>query len=101
MLRMNFAFSKTGRMRFISHLDLMRLLTRALRRAAIPVKVSEGFNPHPRLSIARAIKLGLESGNETAAVLLREPLNALDFTERLNRQLPEGIEIVEASQTFY
>jgi radical SAM-linked protein len=101
MLRMNFAFSKSGRMKFISHLDLMRLLTRAMRRAAIPVKVSEGFNPHPKLSIARAIKLGMESGRESASVLLKEPLNAQDFRERLNSQLPEGIEIVDASQTFY
>lgn len=101
MLRMNFVFSKTGTMRFISHLDLMRLFTRALRRATIPVKISQGFNPHPKLSIARAIKLGVESGREAAAVLLREPVNEHDFRERLNRQLPEGIRVIEASQTFY
>jgi radical SAM-linked protein len=100
MLKMNFAFSKTGRMKFISHLDLMRLFTRAMRRARIPVKVSEGFNPHPKLSIARAIKLGVESGNEAATVVLREPLNAREFIEKLNGQLPEGIRVVEASQTF-
>lgn len=101
MFKMSFVFSKTGRMKFISHLDLMRLLTRAMRRAGIPVKISEGFNPHPKLSIARAIKLGLESGNEPAAVVLATPMNARDFVERLNRQLPAGIEIVEAGQTFY
>lgn len=101
MLKMSFVFSKTGRIKYISHLDLMRLLTRAMRRAGIPVKISEGFNPHPKLSIARAIKLGIESGQEPASVLLSAPMNARDFTERLNRQLPPGIEIVEAGQTFY
>ena len=101
MLKMSFAFSKTGKMKFISHLDLMRLLTRGLRRAGIPVKISEGFNPHPKLSIARAIKLGVESEREEAAILLREPMNAIDFRERLNGQLPDGIRIVEAIPTFY
>ncbi|MGE5308312.1 MAG: TIGR03936 family radical SAM-associated protein [Deltaproteobacteria bacterium] len=98
---MDFAFSKTGRMKFISHLDLMRLLTRALRRAAIPVKISEGFNPHPKLSVARAIKLGLESEREEASIVLREPVNAIDFKERLNSCLPEGIRVVEAAPKFY
>jgi len=101
MLRMSFYFSKTGHMKFISHLDLMRLLTRALRRAGVPVKISEGFNPHPKLSIARAIKLGVESEREEAAILLREPMNAIDFRDRLNSRLPEGIRIADAVPTFY
>lgn len=80
-------------MRFISHLDLMRLFMRALRRADLPLKITQGFNPHPKLSIRRALKLGLESENEEAGVVLKEFVKAEEFKERLQKQLPEGIEI--------
>ena len=93
MQRISFRFSKKGAMRFISHLDLMRLFSRAFRRAGLPLKITEGFNPHPKFSINRALKLGLESDNQEATVILREQLNSEDFKERLQKQLPEGIEI--------
>lgn len=48
-------------MKYISHLDLMRLFTRAMRRADLPLKMTEGFNPHPKFSIQRALKLGLRA----------------------------------------
>lgn len=84
-------------MRYISHLDLMRLFTRALRRARLPVKITQGFNPHPKLSIKRALKLGVESDCEEAAVLLRELVEPQEFKERFQKQLPEGIQIKEAN----
>ena len=93
---MRFVFAKKGPMRYISHLDLMRLLMRAMRRAELPIKISEGFNPHPKLSIRRALKLGLESENEEATIILREPLKPEDFKNRLRGQLPAGIIIKEA-----
>ena len=80
-------------MRYISHLDLMRLFMRALRRADLPIKLSEGFSPHPKLSIKRALKLGVESENEEASILLKEEIKSDEFKNRLQRQLPEGIEI--------
>jgi len=95
--RMQFVFSKKGTMKYISHLDLMRLLMRAMRRAELPLKISEGFNPHPRLSIARALKLGAESDHEEAAVMLREFVKPQDFKDRLQMQLPQGITIKEAT----
>lgn len=84
-------------MRYISHLDLMRLFMRALRRADLPVKISEGFNPHPKLSLKRALKLGVESDNEEAAVTLKEFINPKEFQQKLEQQLPEGITIKKAS----
>ncbi|MBU1090988.1 MAG: TIGR03936 family radical SAM-associated protein [Candidatus Omnitrophica bacterium] len=93
MQRVNFIFSKKGMMRYISHLDLMRLFMRALRRADLPIKLSEGFSPHPKLSIKRALKLGVESENEEASILLKEEIKSDEFKNRLQRQLPEGIEI--------
>ena len=87
-------------MKYISHLDLMRLFMRAMRRADLPLKMTEGFNPHPKFSIKRALKLGLESENEEASVVLKEPISPEDFKERLQRQLPEGIEIKDAQRDF-
>ena len=55
--------------------------------------MSEGFNPHPKFSIKRALKLGVESENEEATVILKEPLEPAIFKNRLQAQLPEGIEI--------
>jgi len=80
-------------MKYISHLDLMRLFTRAMRRAQFPLKMTEGFSPHPKFSIKRALKLGVESANEEASILLKEPLSPQEFKERLQKQLPEGIKI--------
>lgn len=82
-------------MKYISHLDLMRLFMRAVRRADLPIKMTEGFNPHPKISIKRALKLGLESDNEEATFVLREPLRPEEFSKRLQEQLPEGIYIKE------
>lgn len=87
-------------MKYISHLDLMRLLMRAMRRAGLPLKLSQGFSPHPKLSIKRALKLGLESDNEEASITLKESMAPQDFKERLQQQLPEGIEIKDAQRNF-
>jgi len=96
LYRINFVFSKKGAMKYISHLDLMRLLTRAMRRADLPLKITEGFSPHPKLSIKRALKLGLESENEEGTIVLKERLSPQDFKDRLQKQLPEGIVIKQA-----
>jgi radical SAM-linked protein len=98
MLTVNFSFSKTGAMRYISHLDLMRLFMRALRRADLPLKITQGFNPHPKLSIKRALRLGIESDNEEATVVLKDLVKPEDFRERLQKQLPEGIQIKSVEQ---
>ena len=98
MYKMNFVFAKKGTMRFISHLDLMRLFMRALRRADFPLKITQGFNPHPKLSIKRALKLGVESDNEEASIVLKEQISPEEFKQRLQRQLPEGIFIKQVTQ---
>lgn len=98
MLTVNFSFTKKGMMRYISHLDLMRLFMRSLRRADLPIKITQGFNPHPKLSIKRALKLGIESDNEEATVVLKEFIKPQDFRDRLQKQLPEGIQIKSVEQ---
>lgn len=100
MYRVRFIFTKKGMMKYISHLDLMRLFMRALRRADFPLKYTCGFSPHPKFSIKRALKLGIESDNEEASVILKEQISAEDFKDRLQKQLPEGIEIKNAEGNF-
>ena len=87
-------------MRYISHLDLMRLFMRAMRRADLPLKMSEGFSPHPKLSFKRALKLGVESEDEGASILLKFPIAPEDFKYRLQKQLPEGIEVKDVQGNF-
>lgn len=87
-------------MKFISHLDLLRLFTRAFRRAGIPLKMTEGFSPHPKVSIVKALKLGVESEQEDAQVILKEMIPAERFITAVRKELPEGIEIRQAQIRF-
>ncbi len=91
--QIRFSFVKIGIIKYISHLDLMRLFNRAFRRAGFPLKITQGFNPHPKFSIARALKLGIESQNEEARVELDKFIRAADFQLALNQQLPPGIQV--------
>lgn len=86
-------FAKYGEMRWISHLDLMRLIQRAARRAGLPLLLSKGFSPHPKMHFKRALKLGVESLDEEFSLELTEPLSAEELKRRLNAQLPKGIEV--------
>jgi len=100
MYKVTFVFSKRGLMKYISHLDLMRLFMRAVRRGSLPIKMTEGFSPHPKISLKRALKLGVESDNEEATFVLKEPMNPEEFRNRLQEQLPEGILIKEVTNSY-
>lgn len=82
-------------MRFVSHLDLIRLFQRALRRAGLPVTITKGFSPRLKVSITRALKLGLESDSEEAVICLDKPTAAEDFIDSLNEKLPEGVKVTK------
>jgi len=87
---------KTGNARFISHLDLMRLLPRAFRRAALPVAYTEGFNPRVKLSLPYPLPLGMESDGEPVEVVLDDPVDGREIVERLEGTLPSGLQVAEA-----
>ena len=89
-------FSKTGEMKFVSHLDLMRMFARAVRRADLPVMLTQGFNPHPKISISKALKLGVESQGEEVIFHLNSSVDPVEFAGRMNNSLPEGVEIRES-----
>jgi len=80
-------------MRYISHLDLMRLFARAARRADFRLCLTKGFNPHPVIRIKRALKLGLTGKDQEAEFVLAEYIDTESFKRRIIEQLPDGIEI--------
>ncbi len=89
-------FSKQGRAKYISHLDLTRMMTRAVRRASLPVWYTEGFNRHPYLTFAAPLSLGYEGLRETMDLRLIEDMDYLLLAERLNAVMPEGFSILTA-----
>lgn len=95
MDKLRLLFSKTGRAVYISHLDLMRTMTRAFLRADCRLKYSEGFNPHPQISIALPLSVGMQSVCELMDFRLMEEKDPTEILEELNKQLPEGIEALE------
>jgi radical SAM-linked protein len=86
-------FTKDAPLRFISHLDLMRCMQRAFRRAGLSVAYSAGFNPHPRISLASALPVGVTSEDEFLDVLFSAPVTE-EVLERLQGCLPQGIRVL-------
>lgn len=86
-------FSKTGRAKYISHLDLMRTFQRAFQRADLTIKHTEGFNPHPFISILLPLPLGFSSRCEILEFQLLDAIPHEDVPARLNAVLPEGITV--------
>jgi radical SAM-linked protein len=93
-------FSKTGSMRYISHLDLMRLFSRALRRTGFKFYLTKGFNPRPVVRIKNALKLGIEATDQQVEFELEELVDKKIFISRLNHELPKGIQVQTSGQTI-
>ena len=87
-------FRKDGALRLLSHHDLMRCFERMLRRAALPVRQSQGFHPKPRLVFALSLPLGVIGCEEVVELELDEILPPEVVRERLVRQAPAGMEIL-------
>ncbi|PLS69101.1 MAG: B12-binding domain-containing radical SAM protein [Cyanobacteria bacterium M5B4] len=96
--RLRMTFGKLGKMSLISHLDLLRLLERSARRAAIPFAISAGFHPMPRIEIANALSLGYSSSGEVADFELTEYIEPEEFYRRLSVQLPDEMPIYDVSE---
>lgn len=91
-------FEKTGNAVWISHLDLMRLFQRAFKRAGLPLKHTQGFNPRPSVSIALPLSVGVESVCELLDFEIEGELPSMDdICLRLNRSLVEGVRVLSVS----
>ena len=95
MDKLRLRFEKTGRAVYISHLDLMQTMQRAFSRAGCGLRYSEGFNPHPQISIALPLSVGAGSLCEIMDFKLKEDADLAALPARLTDALPEGITVLE------
>ena len=100
MREVRLRFSKTGRLKYISHLDINRAMSRALKRAQIPLWYTEGFNPHPYMSFSLPLSLGVESLCESVDLRIIGDITNDEIKNRLNNVLPQDIKIVDVYDDF-
>ena len=96
--KVRFRFKKSGRLRLLSHHDLMRCFERLLRRACLPYHHTQGFHPHPRLVFALSLPLGVVGLEEIAELELDDVLPLEEIHQRLAGQTPEGLDILSVER---
>ena len=90
-------YTKTGNLKYISHLDVLRFVQRAVKRAGINAKYSEGFNPHMKTSFGFPLSLGTESIGEYFDIELNEDIAPDVFISRMNAVLPKEMQVLKAA----
>ena len=90
-MRVRIRFEKTGIMRYVGHLDLMRFFQKAVKRTGIPIKYSEGFNPHQIMSFASPLGVGLTSRGEYMDIDIKEEVPSKDAIDLFNKNMVEGL----------
>ena len=91
-------FKKTGRARYISHLDLNRCMARAMHKAHIPLWYTEGFNPHPFLTFALPLSLGIDGVRESMDIRLTEEMDTKELLDSVNAGLPPDIRLFDRTE---
>lgn len=94
-------YSKSGRAIYISHLDLNRMMSRALRRAKLPMWYTEGFNPHPYITFALPLSLGQSSDCEFMDIRIEGEMTNDEVRSRLEEVLPEGFDIISVYEPVH
>ena len=97
-MRIRVKFAKTGAMKFIGHLDVMRYFQKALRRAGIPFALSGGFSPHMLMSFAAPLGVGKTSTGEYFDLDLREEADTEEIRIRLQEQMTEGFAVLSVCE---
>ena len=95
-MRMIVEFTREARVKYISHLDLVRAMQRTMRRGKIPIAFSQGFNPHPKLAFASALPVGVTSSSEFMDIILSQSMEISELIRRFNVALPKGISVKDA-----
>jgi len=99
-MKLESVFCKKGVLRYISHLDIVRLFQRAVRRSGLNVSLSRGFTPHYKIGFSNALKLGVESEGEGVVFNIEGWVHAEEFKKRINEKLPEGVKIISCKKRF-
>lgn len=97
-MRLRTEYSVGAELKFLANLDMMHLMERALRRADIPYALSEGFNPHVKLSMGTVLPVGIWGEKEYFDLELCEDMRVDDFVQRMNAVLPSAVRIREAME---
>jgi len=97
-VKYNVVFEKKGAMVYISHLDLMMLFRRAIRRTSLPFVLSRGFTPRVKISMPKALKLGVEGLSEEMFLWLNEERDPGLVMKEINDQLPEGVRLLDVEK---
>jgi radical SAM-linked protein len=98
--RLRIAFTKGEEIKYISHLDLMRLWERTLRRARVPLAYSHGFNPRPKIAFAAPLPVGFTSRGEVMDVVLERRMSPYKFAKSLAPHLPPGLEVLSVEEVY-
>lgn len=94
-------FTKLGRTKYISHLDINRCMNRAVRRAALPLWYTEGYNPHPYMTFSLPLPLGVESLCESMDIRIEDAQFTNEMVEeRLNAVLPRGLQVLSVNDSI-
>ena len=96
-VKIRIKFAKYGAMKFIGHLDMMRFFQKAIRRAGIDIRYSEGFSPHQIMSFAAPLGVGIESSGEYMDIEVLSMTSTEDMKKALNRVMVEGVEVLSVS----
>ncbi|MBU1864054.1 MAG: TIGR03936 family radical SAM-associated protein [Candidatus Omnitrophica bacterium] len=86
-------FSKQKELIYISHLDVVRLFMRTFRRADLPLVYTQGYNPHPKISFKRALRLGVKGNKEKMTMYCTHAIDIKSEKKNLNALLPKGVTI--------
>jgi radical SAM-linked protein len=97
-MRLRLTFTKLGALKYTGHLDLHRLLERALRRANIPIAYTQGFNPQPRMNLAEALPLGITSECEVMDIWLSEAVDSAKAKMDLDHAVPADMQILTMTE---
>lgn len=92
-MKVRIKFAKTGVMKYIGHLDIMRYFQKAIRRSGLPIKYSEGFNPHQIMSFASPLGVGITSEGEYMDIELKEEVSCKEVLDKLQSTMVDGMEI--------
>lgn len=96
MVGVRVVLSKEGLLRYLSHRDMMRLVERAARRAELPLVLTAGFSPHPKMRFGRALKVGQASRSFEVDFFLSESAAPQSVKKLMNEQLPAEVQVLEA-----
>lgn len=96
MSNLRIRFVRGEEVKYISHLDLMKVFERALRRGGLPVAYSQGFNPHPHMVFGLPLSVGVTSEAEYADIELAGEMVPAEFVEKFNSVLPKGLTVLDA-----